>query len=291
MTGLRTPTLTIRLGVISDAHVAPPGSPPYAWHAPYRLEDSLERLARAVDRCVARDADALLLPGDVTQGGDAWAIGEVIEVLARSERPAWIAGGNHDTRGGSGTDGSLLPGALAAVRDGPVRGVDPIGVTVGPATLAGTHARPADDGRYEGDPPAESDTPGPRVWLTHFPVLPGEARLAAAGLRHPGDARDRAEVAARLSGLPGPTLVLSGHLHVRDATTEGAVLQLGAAALVEPPFEIGMVDIAVDGQEVLVSRSCESVEGWDGPAPLLAPAVQAWRYRPGSGWQPIAPVT
>ena len=113
--------------VLSDAHVAPAGSPPYRWHDAYRLDDSLARFERGVRRCVDEGADALLVPGDVTHEGDAWATTAIVEVLAASGRPAWIAGGNHDVRSGV----ELLPQAIERAGAGRVRGATPGGEAFG----------------------------------------------------------------------------------------------------------------------------------------------------------------
>ena len=54
-------------------------------------------------------------------------------------------------------------------------------------------------------------------------------------------------MSAALERRRAPTVVLSGHIHARDALTAGPVLQLTQAALIEAPYEASVVRVAVTG--------------------------------------------
>jgi hypothetical protein len=77
-------------------------------------------------------------------------------------------------------------------------------------------------------------------------------------------------------------VVLSGHLHLRGVTTEANVLQLVFAALVEPPYEVAVVDIDTD--EMAVAYRCVSVAEPDADRlPVLDPAAGRWSWERDAG--------
>jgi hypothetical protein len=129
---------------------------------------------------------------------------------------------------------------------------------------------------------------GPVVLLSHSPLINREDAVVAAGLRNAGTFADPTGVFATLNERSGPTIVLHGHFHVRDATAHGPILQLGFAALIEPPNEIAVVEL-IEGDatlEVAVRRlPIEPV-----PAerlPVLVPERQRWRLASGA-WSEVA---
>src|SRR5215203_6195011 len=50
-------------------------------------------------------------------------------------------------------------------------------------------------------------------------------------------------VARLLLGREAPTVVVNGHVHLRATRIEGPALQVSCAALVEPPFEVTLLDL------------------------------------------------
>lgn len=82
-----------------------------------------------------------------------------------------------------------------------------------------------------------------------------------------------------------PTVALSGHLHVRGVSVEGPLLQLAFAALVEPPYEVAIVDI---DPGPVVSYRCASVIPPDGHVdPTLDPAQGRFAWADGA-WSRVA---
>ena len=96
--------------------------------------------------------------------------------------------------------------------------------------------------------------------------------------RQPGE-----QAAALLQARVGPTIVLAGHIHVRDAHAEGRILQLVQAALVEPPFEAAVLDVCAGGRGgVLVARRARRTSDRRGEyEPALVEAVGSWRFENG----------
>jgi hypothetical protein len=126
----------------------------------------------------------------------------------------------------------------------------------------------------------------PAILLTHFPILSRLTACRDAGLKYAGDLTNRAELAAALAARPAPTIVLHGHLHVRDAVAEGTVFQIGCAALVEPPYELAILDLdRADGRiEVRIVREAVADAG-DARLPVLVPERGAWTFD-GKSWTP-----
>ena len=127
---------------------------------------------------------------------------------------------------------------------------------------------------------AADATTGTDVWLTHFPVLTLEERCREAHLLYAAHLDYLAPPPPVMPADSGPVVVLSGHLHLRGVTTEANVLQLVFAALVEPPYEVAVVDI----DEASVSYRCASVVEPDAEhLPVLDPPSGRWSFDAASG--------
>jgi predicted phosphodiesterase len=234
---------SLKIGVISDIHVAPEGTES-AWHNPYDFAGTQARLAAALGLFAAEHVDAVFVLGDVAHFGDVESFSRVERVLAKSPAPTWIAPGNHD-----------LLEALPAFMTKP----------------------PADE-RITVLTPGEVElqlNDGLGLVLSHYPLVSRHAELAARGLKYAGDLDNQPELLAALKKRDAPTLVFSGHLHVRDAVADGPVLQLLFPATVEHPFECAIVEL--DGNDV----RRRAIALHHAPAevdPLLSPERETWRY-------------
>ena len=123
---------------------------------------------------------------------------------------------------------------------------------------------------------------GVDVWLTHFPILTLEERCREADLLYAAHLDYLAPPPELMPAASGPVIVLSGHLHLRAVTTEANVLQLVFAALVEPPYEVAVVDIDVDGASL--TYECASVVEPDAERlPILDPPSGRWSFDPDAG--------
>jgi hypothetical protein len=88
----------------------------------------------------------------------------------------------------------------------------------------------SDDGGFRAHASERID---PAAWngdvallLTHFPVHSTAQRVTTAGLKYAGDLVNIDEVAGPLVARTAPTIVVHGHLHVRDAFWDGMLLQM-----------------------------------------------------------------
>jgi DNA repair exonuclease SbcCD nuclease subunit len=267
------------IGVISDIHVSPPGTPPDAWHNPYPLERARAMLAAAVERVIAVDVDAVVLLGDLAHLGDPASLSAVLRETASLACPVHILPGNHDL---IHTDDAL---STVMERHGGQRAIlAPTAVALAGDLYLVTVAlapRDAQGAFHAHDLPAAPPT-APLMIFTHFPLLETRERLLAQDLKHAGDLHNRPDLKHSLVTRTAPTIVVHGHLHVRDAHATGPVLQLACAALIEPPHEVTVLEIEREATgEVVVTRHAEPVAP---PAPgvsripVLAPADQTWRF-------------
>jgi hypothetical protein len=144
--------------------------------------------------------------------------------------------------------------------------------------------------RSVGAPEVEGWGEDAAVLISHYPVFSLAARAAEASLRYAGDLVNLEEVARPLLGRGAPTVVVHGHLHLRGSLVAGPVLQVSCAALVEPPFEVTLLDVGREDGRLLVRRRSFSVapspEGVR--LPVLSPAEEGWAFYPGlQGWRAL----
>jgi predicted MPP superfamily phosphohydrolase len=258
----------LRLGVLTDLHVAEPGTPDQTWINTLPLGRSRDLLRAALDRLANLDVDALLLLGDLTQDGTEAQFAIVQAELAGFPAPWWSVLGNHDLA----QDGSTGP------VDEHLRCVH---------LASGSLTRAEGAFREASSPDLIRWPDGPALWLTHFPLVDLRPDLAAVGLPHAGDLTNRAEALSALLARPGPTIALAGHLHVRAATSAGPLLHLSHAALIEPPHELTVLEVHPAEVGVRVERTAYALTP-DAPpdrSPALAPARQAWFFK--RGWEEL----
>jgi predicted phosphodiesterase len=253
----------VRLGVVSDVHWSEDLDARGAWHGPYDFARLAERLDQARTAFRRERVDAVVLAGDLVNGGDVASAKAVIDRLSAGlGRPLLVVAGNHDCDERE----DMLAGLC-----------EPLTVTeVGGERVAGaTIARDGDWFRWTGE---LATAP---VVVSHFPVLSREERLASRGFKYAGDLTNQAEL-ARHVGRDGPVVVLSGHLHARESHAERNVLQLSAGALIEAPHEIAIVDVEPGLARRRIQVLGPRVTPHD---PVLAPADETWAFA-GGEWQP-----
>jgi 3',5'-cyclic AMP phosphodiesterase CpdA len=89
-------THSFRFAIISDPHIAVPAS---IWDHPHRfhlVEVSIPAIEIALEHLAQLDLDFLLLPGDLTQHGEAVNHAWLSQRLAELPYPAYVVPGNHD---------------------------------------------------------------------------------------------------------------------------------------------------------------------------------------------------
>lgn len=265
----------MRIGVIADVHWPRDPSTTAAWHNPYDFDALAERIDRARRRFTDDGVDAIVVLGDLTHEGDRESARAACRGLVGGA-PVVVVAGNHDCLQRDDQLERSLP-AGAAMLDGD-------GLELGGQRLAGVAiARDSGAGTFGwtgSDLPAEEASIS--VIASHFPVLSRAERLAEHGLAYPGDLTNRRALRERLRRR-SPVLVLSGHIHARESCADGTLLQLSAAALIEAPHEVAIVDVRVHPGGVRAHRRAYRL----GPAapvidPVLAPEEETWAFARGT---------
>lgn len=231
----------MKLGVFADLHWSVAPKMPAGFHAPYDFDGLAARCVATVETLVAHGCELLVVAGDLTHDGDAASCEAALAcVMSASPVPVAVVEGNHDVL----LDGTLLA-RRTVVRDGWRRAA-----ALADEQLVALRAVGVERGDRWARERGIGSPPGPApahclatVVVSHFPLVPHAERLADAGLPLPGELAERDELLRLLVADLMPTVVLSGHVHVRDAIGHGNVLQLCVSSLVEAPHEAAVVEL------------------------------------------------
>jgi hypothetical protein len=281
----------LRLGVIADPHVALERVEAAEWHNPFRLGDAHDRLDAALAHPLVDGTDVVVVLGDLAHFGDRISVRRVVEAVASGERPAVLLSGNHDvlTPGVRLEDevvdrgAALVVSPLACEAEAPaVKAFEAAGAGLAVHEVTSESARRLRPFDVMGRRLADADPVGGLdVLLTHFPVLTFEDRCRDARLLYSGHLDILAPPPSVLPTAGRPTVVLSGHLHLRGTATEASVLQIVFAALVEPPYEVAVVEIDAEAQSA--AYQCASVVEPDAERlPVLDAPSGRWTFDPTS---------
>lgn len=269
----------MRLGVITDIHAAPAGSPPEQWQGNYTPAEGAALAQRAVDRLAREAVDALVVLGDSANDGDAASLSKVLGTLTDLRVPKWIVAGNVDlTQSQTALEDALIPFG------GKLRLPEPDGESVFGVSLAGLRFQKTDHGAV-----ALAERPNLAAWgakpmllLSHYPVISRETEATGAGWKYSGDSAGMAGLADDLAARSGATIVLHGHLHLKDAVASGTLLQLGFPALIEAGHEIAVVDIERHGDAMLVDIAAFKIGNDPRPTPTIGAPPASWRFMNGA---------
>ena len=279
----------MKLGIITDIHLypTPEDGRVFAWHNPYPIARAQAQYVAALDRCVQESVDVIVILGDVSMMGDEASLRCGVELAAQTGKPIWVVPGNHDCTVAAdalacavtqyGGDQMTLLTALG-FRPNPDQ----------PLRVAGL-ALASDTG---GNTARATERIPQHAWLAdgvlfavHHPMISLAERCAAHGLKYAGNLDNFAEsgIESAIKNRFGPTLIMHGHLHVRDETAIGNVLQLSFAALIEPPHEIGIVELELtNAQGLTISRTNIAVAPTHATQlPVLSPDETHWQLQDG----------
>jgi Calcineurin-like phosphoesterase len=262
--------MILRLGIVSDVHIGPAETPPTGWHNAYDFAGTRARLSCAVEHFNRESVDHVVLLGDLTHRGDQESLDAGATALASSTGRLWAAPGNHDA---ADLRRTLGVGGADRVADA----VRMIVLDIEPTDRGATFcARNGPDLASWGDDLT--------FFASHYPLVSRATELAALGLPYPGDLAGREHLLRALVDRPAPTIVLSGHLHIRDSTAVGPVLQLFFPALVEHPFECSILQLGDhEGLPVLQRISIPLHSEPFVRNPVFSPAVERWEFD-GTTW-------
>ncbi len=231
----RTETPTA-VAVVADPHLSTRKAG--SWKLFHRTES---RLAAAIEDSEARDVDAFVVAGDLTENGHRADLDRVHDLLDRVSAPALAVPGNHDVP--MDDDPHETPPVGAFERRFTPGGL-PFRTSVGGVTVVGLNTASAPDGSLR-NTHAGAASPGTLSWLadalsTDDPVIVvGHHNLSSAddlGLpvgdwRSSFPLRDAGALRETLADADAP-LYLSAHLHVPAVATPA----VGVRELVVPPL-------------------------------------------------------
>lgn len=275
----------MRLGIVTDIHLYPtPGDGrTFAWHNPYPIERATAQYQAALDRCVQENVDVIAILGDVAMMGDVASLQLGMAMAAQTGKPIWTVPGNHDcTESPDALACAAQPHTSITVlnangfRPDPARGLRVAGLGL------------ASDNK--GNSARATEVVGQHAWLSdgvlfmvHHPMLSLAERCAAHGLKYSGNLDNAEMVTPAIANRFSATLVMHGHLHVRDEIAAGNVLQLAFAALIEPPHEIGIVDIDTQNLRSVTVRRRNIAVASSGAArlPVISGEETSWQLQDG----------
>lgn len=278
----------MRIGIVADPHlshdrtsskfVLDSSSVPDGYTA---IED-MARYRLALRRCLEEGVDGLALLGDISWSGDAGSLEAGLRLAAGTGLTVWAVSGNHDC----GDRVDALAEAVRRIGAENVRLATPAGEVFADRGLrvAGLCVT-SDNYGYTARSDERPDVFGwrdePVVLLSHYPMISFRERAEQAGLYYgDNDLENLEQVAQPLLAREAPTVVINGHMHMRDACAAGKVLQISCAALTEPPFDVTLLDLEVGGD--LISASVERIPVVPLPDDLrisvLSPARLRWVF-------------
>ena len=271
----------MRLGIVTDAHLCPPGTPPDGCHNPYAYDRAEMHLASAIEDLCRDNIDLLAVLGDLTNGGDQSSMTRAVELIRASTTPVHVVAGNHDRD----VDPELL---ASLVNSSGLEMANPAGEAIKGLRIAGVQITAERDGGWTiSDPDIAAWGDEPTVLFSHIPLLDRENVVRAADLKYAGGLVDGDSIIEALMLRRAPTIVIHGHLHLRDACAAGPVLQIGCASLIEPPYERAVIDIHCTRGECAVRSRHRSVAPIpDVRLPVLSPAESSWLFA-SRGWKPV----
>jgi predicted phosphodiesterase len=253
------------------------------WQNRYDFAGVEPRCERALELFADQRVDVVLLVGDLAEDGDLPSLRRALR-FGFSGAPAFVVGGNHDGV-------RMLARALRA-EPGKARMIGARGREIAGVRVAGlpvTRRRPGHWGCTKRPAVGEWGR-GPVVLASHFPVLARERALREAGLRHPAGLLNRERIEDDLRGRRHPTVVVGGHMHVRDSAVAGPILQISCGSLIEPPFDATVLTVeAGDGSVTVERRAHELGRARERRDPRMVGARQRWRFRAERGWRRADP--
>jgi predicted phosphodiesterase len=249
-----------------------------------RLDQAAARLERAGELLHQLNAQAILLLGDLSHLGDLDSLSTGLSILCSNDAPVYMVVGNHDLPLPDGMARALREAGPGRVRVAGGRGYEPWpGVRIAGVPIVGRAG--GTSAVVPAPPPVDSWSDDLVLLLSHYPAISLELRTEAAGFEHQWDVEQRDLLEKPLLGRNGPTVVLCGHQHVRDAFASGPVLQLAGAALVEPPAEVALLEVEIDAR-LTIRRTVVPVVRHEGErSPTLVGPVACYEYaRSLRGW-------
>jgi DNA repair exonuclease SbcCD nuclease subunit len=282
--------LNFRFAIVSDLHIALPHT---IWDHPSRfhlVEVSIPALEIVLDRLSQIDLDFLLIPGDLTQHGEAENHAWLAQRLAQLPYPVYVIPGNHDV------PNPTPQGESIALHDFPryypkfgyenpdqlyyttqlLPGVRLIGLNSNQFDAQGNQIGWVDEAQLYWLQQVLADTQGELVLvMIHHNVvehLPGQSRHSLGRRYMLGNASALRQILSKA----GVQLVFTGHLHVQDIAYHQGIYDITTGSLVSYPHPYRVLHFGTDaaGKRSLQVESgrVESVPDF----PLLQEMSRQW---------------
>lgn len=282
--------LNFRFAIISDLHIALPHT---IWDHPNRfhlVEVSIPALEIILEHLGQLELDFLLLPGDLTQHGEAENHAWLQQRLAQLPYPVYVVPGNHDvpTLKSKGDSISLADFPYYYGKFG-YENPDRLYYTceiMPQVRLIGLNSNQFDaDGKQLGyiddaqltwlEGVLASATEALVMVMIHHNVIEHLPHQSThdLGRRY---MLDNAPVLLQLLRDAGVQLIFTGHLHVQDIAYARGIYEITTGSLVSYPHPYRILHFQMDGdgrkQLSVESHLIESVPGW----PTLAQTSREW---------------
>jgi Calcineurin-like phosphoesterase len=259
----------LRIGVVADTHVVVDerARETVSWHNPFRLTDSLPRLERAIDHAFIREADVVVVLGDLAHFGDRPSLRAVVERFVSCACPVLLLSGNHDVTEPDvhlddvvnevGASHVWSPGQRTPPNELVELFVE-AGLGLQVVDVTAMWPEPGRPFAVAARTLVHVPPGSPGLTLTHFPLLDFQERCEGAGFLYSGHL-DQLAARPDLDRRWRPHVVFNGHVHARAITRVDEALQISFAALVEAPYEIATVEVQIDGDGLELSYECASL--------------------------------
>jgi predicted phosphodiesterase len=217
----------LRLGILADPHLVPDD------HA---TDGDMARYRSALRRCVREGVDGLALLGDLSWSGDAASLEAGLRLAARTGLAVRAVSGNHDL----GEREDALAEAVRRVGAKNVWLATPAGEVFGGEGVRVTGLCVASDNygytaRSDERPVVSGWGEETVVLLSHYPMISFRERAEREGVYYgDNDLENLEEVARPLLGRTAPTVVINGHMHMRDDCAAEQVLQISHSSTSRP---------------------------------------------------------
>jgi hypothetical protein len=274
----------MRLGLVTDTHIAPGGIRACSWHGPFAFAEALDRLRAARELLGNRDVDSVLMLGDLTHLGDESSLRIGLAALGASGVPSWVVPGDHDILDDTEALRRLTVDCRVKI---PSLAGEPLssevvlhGIDIIEDERGRIHARQPPDARRWGHDIA--------VVMSHRPIFDVSEALSRNGVNDAGRLMDPYDVAQTMLLRPAPTILVCGHLHVRHCQSFGNVLQIVTPALIEDPAEVSIIEMSV-GETLTLGVEFVSVVDHARAWPALVPSGTDWTWQRHHGWTRLDP--